>query len=257
MKYKTLKVNIQKRLGWITIKRRKKLNALNRETLAELQHALAILEEDDNVRLLVIRGSGDIAFVAGADIQELAELSAEEGAALAHKGNQQVFDYIEHYSKPVIAAVNGYALGGGLELAMACHLRVFADTAKVGMPETSLGLIPGYGGTQRLPQLVGRGRAMELLLTGDMIDAQRAHEIGLANAVCSPNELETKVRELTAAILKNAPEAQQQLLAAVRAGYDPQTDGYAVETEGFGACFETDNFRQGTSAFLQKRKPKF
>ena len=257
MKYKTLKVNIQKRLGWITIKRRKKLNALNRETLAELQHALAILEEDDNVRLLVIRGSGDIAFVAGADIQELAELSAEEGAALAHKGNQQVFDYIEHYSKPVIAAVNGYALGGGLELAMACHLRVFADTAKVGMPETSLGLIPGYGGTQRLPQLVGRGRAMELLLTGDMIDAQRAHEIGLANAVCSPNELETKVRELAAAILKNAPEAQQQLLAAVRAGYDPQTDGYAVETEGFGACFETDNFKQGTKAFLQKRKPKF
>ena len=257
MKYKTLKVNIQKRLGWITIKRRKKLNALNRETLAELQHALAILEEDDNVRLLVIRGSGDIAFVAGADIQELAELSAEEGAALAHKGNQQVFDYIEHYSKPVIAAVNGYALGGGLELAMVCHLRVFADTAKVGMPETSLGLIPGYGGTQRLPQLVGRGRAMELLLTGDMIDAQRAHEIGLANAVCSPNELETKVRELAAAILKNAPEAQQQLLAAVRAGYDPQTDGYAVETEGFGACFETDNFKQGTKAFLQKRKPKF
>ena len=257
MKYKTLKVNIQKRLGWITIKRRKKLNALNRETLAELQHALAILEEDDNVRLLVIRGAGDIAFVAGADIQELAELSAEDGAALAHKGNQQVFDYIEHYSKPVIAAVNGYALGGGLELAMACHLRVFADTAKVGMPETSLGLIPGYGGTQRLPQLVGRGRAMELLLTGDMIDAQRAHEIGLANAVCSPNELETKVRELAAAILKNAPEAQQQLLAAVRAGYDPQTDGYAVETEGFGACFETDNFKQGTKAFLQKRKPKF
>ena len=257
MKYKTLKVNIQNRLGWITINRPKKLNALNRETLAELQHALAILEEDDNVRLLVIRGSGDIAFVAGADIQELAELSAEEGAALAHKGNQQVFDYIEHYSKPVIAAVNGYALGGGLELAMACHLRVFADTAKVGMPETSLGLIPGYGGTQRLPQLVGRGRAMELLLTGDMIDAQRAHEIGLANAVCSPNELETKVRELAAAILKNAPEAQQQLLAAVRAGYDPQTDGYAVETEGFGACFETDNFKQGTKAFLQKRKPKF
>ena len=257
MKYKTLKVNIQKRLGWITIKRRKKLNALNRETLAELQHALAILEEDDNVRLLVIRGAGDIAFVAGADIQELAELSAEDGAALAHKGNQQVFDYIENYNKPVIAAVNGYALGGGLELAMACHLRVFADTAKVGMPETSLGLIPGYGGTQRLPQLVGRGRAMELLLTGDMIDAQRAHEIGLANAVCSPNELETKVRELAAAILKNAPEAQQQLLAAVRAGYDPQTDGYAVETEGFGACFETDNFKQGTKAFLQKRKPKF
>ena len=257
MKYKTLKVNIQKQLGWITINRPKKLNALNRETLAELHHALAFLEEDDNVRLLVIRGSGDTAFVAGADIQELADLSTEEGATLAQLGNQQVFDYIENYNKPVIAAVNGYALGGGLELAMACHLRVFTDTAKVGMPETSLGLIPGYGGTQRLPQLVGRGRAMELLLTGKMIDAQRAYEIGLTNSVCSPKELYTKVLELAADILKNAPEAQQQLLAAVRAGYDPETDGYAAETEGFGACFETDNFRQGTKAFLKKRKPKF
>jgi enoyl-CoA hydratase len=257
MKFKTLKVSIQKRVGWITINRPKKLNALNRETLADLHHALATLEEDNNVRLLVIRGAGNTAFVAGADIRELAELTSNEAADLALLGNQQVFDYIEHYNKPVIAAVNGYALGGGLELAMACHLRVFADTAKVGMPETSLGLIPGYGGTQRLPQLVGRGRAMELLLTGDMIDAQRAYEIGLANAVCSPKELNTKVFELAAAILKNAPEAQQQLLAAVRAGYDSQTDGYTAETEGFGACFETDNFRQGTKAFLQKRNPKF
>ena len=257
MKYKTLKVKIENQVGWIIINRPKKLNSLNRETLGELHHILAIIEEDSSVRLLVIRGAGDTAFVAGADIKELAELSPVEATALAQQGNKQVFDYIEHFNKPVIAAVNGYALGGGLELAMACHLRVFADTAKAGMPETSLGLIPGYGGTQRLPQLVGRGRAMELLLTGDMIDAQRAHEIGLANAVCSPNELETKVRELAAAILKNAPEAQQQLLAAVRAGYDPQTDGYAVETEGFGACFETDNFKHGTKAFLQKRKPKF
>jgi len=257
MKFKTLKVNIRKRVGWITINRLKKLNALNRETLAELHHTLAILEEDNNVRLLVILGAGDTAFVAGADIRELAELSASEGADLAKQGNQQVFDYIEHYNKPVIAAVNGYALGGGLELAMACNLRVFADTAKVGMPETSLGLIPGYGGTQRLPQLVGRGRAMELLLTGDMIDAQRAYEIGLANVVCSPKELDAKVLELAAAILKNAPEAQLQLLAAVCAGYDPQTDGYAAETEAFGACFGTDNFTQGTKAVLQKRKPKF
>lgn len=257
MKYKTLKLIIQKRVGWITINRPKKLNALNQETLAELHHALAIFEEDDNVRLIVIRGAGNTAFVAGANIRELAVLSAEEGAALAQRGNQQVFDYIEHYNKPVISAVNGYALGGGLELAMACHLRVFADTAKVGMPETSLGLIPGYGGTQRLPQLVGRGRAMELLLTGDMIDAQRAYEIGLANAVCPLKELDTKVLELAAAILKNAPNAQMQLLASVRAGFDPHTDGYVAETEGFAACFETDNFKHGTSAFLKKRKPKF
>jgi len=169
----------------------------------------------------------------------------------------KVFDYIEHYNKPVIAAVNGYALGGGLELAMACHLRVFVNTAKVGMPETSLGLIPGYGGTQRLPQLVGRGRAMELLLTGDMIGAQRAYEIGLANMICPPDALKSKVQELAAAIVKNAPQAQQQLLAAICAGFDPQTDGYAAETEAFGACFGTDNFVQGIQAFLHRRKPKF
>ena len=257
MKYKTLKVKIENQVGWIIINRPKKLNSLNRETLGELHHILAIIEEDSSVRLLVIRGAGDTAFVAGADIKELAELSPVEATALAQQGNKQVFDYIERFNKPVIAAVNGYALGGGLELAMACHLRVFADTAKAGMPETSLGLIPGYGGTQRLPQLVGRGRAMELLLTGDMIDAQHAYDIGLANTVCSLKELDIKVRELAAAILKNAPEAQQQLLAAVRACFDPQVDGYAAETEGFGSCFETENFRQGTKAFLHKRKPKF
>ena len=257
MKYKTLKVKIENQVGWIIINRPKKLNSLNRETLGELHHILAIIEEDSSVRLLVIRGAGDTAFVAGADIKELAELSPVEATALAQQGNKQVFDYIERFNKPVIAAVNGYALGGGLELAMACHLRVFADTAKAGMPETSLGLIPGYGGTQRLPQLVGRGRAMELLLTGDMIDSQRAYEIGLANVVCPLSELDTRVWRLTAAILKNAPEAQEQLLAAVCSGYDPQADGYSVETEGFGACFQTDNFRQGIRAFLEKRKPKF
>lgn len=257
MKLRTLKINIQNQLAWVTINRPKKLNALNRETLAELHRVLVALEEDSKVRLVVLTGAGDKAFVAGADIREFADRSVEEGVALAQFGNQRVFDYIEHYNKPVIAAVNGYALGGGLELAMACHLRVFADTVMVGMPETSLGLIPGYGGTQRLPQIVGRGHAMELLLTGDMIDAKRAHSIGLANRICSPASLEAEVKELAAAILKNAPEAQQQLLAAVCAGFDPQVDGYAVETEAFGACFGTDNFVQGTRAFLQKRKPKF
>ena len=257
MKLKTLTIKIQKKLAWLTINRPKKLNALNSQTLTELHHALVALEEDNKVRVVVLTGAGDTAFVAGADIRELADLTPTAGAALAQQGNQKVFDYIEHYNKPVIAAVNGYALGGGLELAMACHLRVFANTAKVGMPETSLGLIPGYGGTQRLPQLVGRGRAMELLLTGDMIDAQRAYEIGLANAVCPLKELDTKVLELAAAILKNAPNAQMQLLASVRAGFDPHTDGYVAETEGFAACFETDNFKHGTSAFLKKRKPKF
>ena len=257
MKLKTLTIKIEKKLAWITINRPKKLNALNSQTLTELHHALVVLEEDNNVRLVVLTGAGDTAFVAGADIRELADLTPKAGAALAQLGNHKVFDYIEHYNKPVIAAVNGYALGGGLELAMACHLRVFANTAKVGMPETSLGLIPGYGGTQRLPQLVGRGRAMELFLTGDMIDAQRSYEIGLANMICPPAALKSKVQDLAAAIVKNAPQAQQQLLAAVCAGFDLQTDGYAAELEAFGACFGTDNFVHGTKAFLYKRKPKF
>jgi enoyl-CoA hydratase len=153
--------------------------------------------------------------------------------------------------------VNGYALGGGLELAMACHLRVFVDTAKVGMPETSLGLIPGYGGTQRLAQLVGRGRAMEILLTANMLDASRAYEIGLANRVCAAVDLQSTVHELANEIIKNAPQAQQQLLAAVQAGYEPNTDGFAAETEAFSVCFDSENFRQGVTAFLQKRPPKF
>jgi enoyl-CoA hydratase len=257
MKYQNLTLNIHKKIGWITINRPKKHNALNRETLAELHEALVGYEEDNRVRIVVLTGAGDTAFVAGADIRELSDLSAQEGATLAKEGNEKVFDYIEHYNKAVIAAVNGYALGGGLELAMACHLRVFVDTAKVGMPETSLGLIPGYGGTQRLAQLVGRGRAMEILLTANMLDASRAYEIGLANRVCAAVDLQSTVHELANEIIKNAPQAQQQLLAAFQAGYEPNTDGFAAETEAFSVCFDSENFRQGVTAFLQKRSPKF
>ena len=257
MKYEHLKVQQKQAIAWLIIHRPKKRNALNRATLVELHQALVALEQDARVRVVALTGSGDKAFVAGADIAELADLTPEEAKDLVLEGNRTVFDYIENYSKPVIAAVNGYALGGGLELAMACHVRVFADTARVGMPETSLGLIPGYGGTQRLPQLVGKGRAMKLLLTASMVDAQRAYEIGLANRVCSSSELNKTVEILASQIIENAPQAQTQLIGAVNAGYETQTDGYAAEAEAFGTCFGTENFREGTQSFLRKRKPKY
>lgn len=256
MKYNHLKVRFKQAVAWLVVNRPKKRNALNRETLAELHQALVALEQDPAVRVVILTGAGEKAFVAGADIAELADLSPEEATTLVLEGNRLVFDYIENFGKPVIAAVNGYALGGGLELAMACHLRIFSDTALVGLPETSLGLIPGYGGTQRLAQLVGKGRALEIMLTAKMIDAKRAYEIGLANRVCSASELKKTAESLAYQIMENAPEAQTLLIGAVNAGYETQTDGPAAEAEAFGLCFGTENFREGTQAFLRKRKPK-
>jgi len=257
MKYNQLKIRQKQTVAWLMINRPKKRNALNRETLSEIHQALSSLEQDSSVRVVVITGAGEKAFIAGADITELADLTPEDAKELVLKYNRMVFDYIENFSKPVIAAVNGYALGGGLELAMACHLRIFANTAMVGMPETSLGLIPGYGGSQRLPQLVGKGRALEIMLTASMVDANRAYEIGLANFVCSLSELTNTVDKLANQIIGNAPEAQTQLIGAVNAGYETQTDGYKAEAEAFGACFGTDNFRVGTQSFLRKQKPKY
>lgn len=257
MKYRHLKIQHKQAVAWIIINRPKKRNALNRATLAELHSALVALEQDVTVRVVVLTGSGDRAFVAGADITELANLTPEQAKDLVLEGNRTVFDYIENYSKPVIAAINGYALGGGLELAMACHLRIFADTARVGMPETSLGLIPGYGGTQRLPQLVGKGRALEIMLTAKMIDAKRAYEIGLANCVCAASELKKTVETLSYQIMENAPQAQTQLIGAVNASYEIHTDGYKAEADAFGTCFGTENFKEGIQAFLSKRKPRY
>lgn len=257
MKYNQLKIRQKQAIAWLIVNRPKKRNALNRETLSEMHQALLSLEQDSSVRVVIITGAGEKAFVAGADIAELADLTPEEAKDLVLEYNRTVFDYIENFSKPVIAAVNGYALGGGLELAMACHLRIFVSTAMAGMPETSLGLIPGYGGTQRLPQLVGKGRALEIMLTASMIDAQRAYEIGLANRVCSLSELDKTVEALAHQIMGNAPEAQTQLLGAVNAGYETVSDGYKAEAEAFGTCFGTDNFREGTQSFLRKQKPKY
>jgi enoyl-CoA hydratase len=241
----------------VTIERPKVLNALNRETIEDLHTAFIALLSDKNARVLIITGSGTKAFVAGADITELSNFSVEEGAALAKKGQQDLFDLIENYPKPIIAAVNGFALGGGLELAMACHFRLASENAKMGLPEVSLGLIPGYGGTQRLPQLVGKGKAMEMILTGAMISAEVALNYGLVNYVVPQTELIDNCVSIGKKILQNSPNSVKAAIQAVNAGFKTNTDGFAKEIELFGSCFGSDDFQEGTTAFLNKRKPEF
>lgn len=241
----------------VTIERPKVLNALNRETIDDLHTAFIALLSDKNARVLIITGSGTKAFVAGADITELSNFSVEEGAALAKKGQQDLFDLIENYPKPIIAAVNGFALGGGLELAMACHFRLASENAKMGLPEVSLGLIPGYGGTQRLPQLVGKGKAMEMILTGAMISAEVALNYGLVNYVVPQTELIDNCVSIGKKILQNSPNSAKAAIQAVNAGFKTNTDGFAKEIELFGSCFGSADFQEGTTAFLNKRKPEF
>lgn len=244
-------------LARITINRPKKLNALNRETISELSQAFSSLEKDRDVRVIILTGSGDKAFVAGADISEFASFSVEQGEALARKGQEELFDLVENLETPVIAAVNGFALGGGLELAMSCHFRLASDNARMGLPEVSLGVIPGYGGTQRLPQLVGKGRAMEMIMTGGMIDAEKASQYGLVNQVCPPEELLEVAEKLAGKIAKNSPVAITHAIKAVNAGFKKGKDGYQEEIHHFGLCFGTDDFKEGTTAFLEKRKADF
>jgi enoyl-CoA hydratase len=257
MDFNNILLDKNERIAQITINRPKQLNALNRETIAELNQALLHLKNDENVRVLIITGSGEKAFVAGADIKEFANYSVNEGSELAARGQEQLFDLLENFSKPIIAAVNGFALGGGLELAMACHIRVASSNAKMGLPEVSLGVIPGYGGTQRLAQLVGKGRALEMIATAEMISAQRAHQTGLVNHVVEQEELLNTCQGIAAKILKNSPNAVHSAIKCVNAGYNNSMDGYKVEIEEFGKCFGTDEFKEGTSAFLEKRKAKF
>ncbi|MDX9751747.1 MAG: enoyl-CoA hydratase-related protein [Flavobacteriales bacterium] len=249
----------------ITINRPDQLNALNRATIAELDQALTEAEADRGVRVLIITGSGPKAFVAGADIKEFAHFSVEEGKALAADGQKQLFDHVEHLGKPVIAAVNGFALGGGLELAMACHVRIASENAKMGLPEVSLGVIPGYGGTQRLPRLVGKGKAMEMILSAQMIDAADALQWGLVNRVVKQaegpdaggNQLLSTAHELATRIMKNSPTALAAAIRAVNAGYEPGANGLTREIEEFGKCFGTADFKEGTGAFMEKRKANF
>jgi enoyl-CoA hydratase len=248
---------IQDRVAVVTINRPAQLNALNAAVLQELHEEVVRLDADSGVRAVVLTGSGEKAFVAGADIAEFASFSPEEGEALATRGQALVFDRIEQSSKPFIAAINGFALGGGLELAMACHIRLASSTAKMGLPEVGLGVIPGYGGTQRLPRLVGNGRALQMIATAKMIDALTAERWGLVNSVHEGSDLLPQAMALGQQIAMQSGNAITEALAAVRAGWDNPVAGFAEEKKRFGACFQTPEFVEGTTAFLEKRKPQY
>jgi len=240
----------------LTINRPDKLNALNRDTILALHIALNEALADTEIRVIMLTGQGEKAFVAGADIAEFAFFSPEQGEDLAAEGQRLLFDLVAKANKPIIAIINGYALGGGLELALSAHMRVASTSAKMGLPETSLGLIPGYGGTQRMAQLIGKGRALELICTAGMISADRAYEIGLVNHIYPPEELMDGAHRLASAIKKNAPTAVAQAINAVNAGMD-QTKGLQTEIKAFGNCFNTEDFKEGTQAFLEKREAHF
>lgn len=244
----------KKGIAILTINRPEKLNALNKQVLSDINDALDHIESTKEIRLLIITGAGEKAFVAGADIKELSTLNKQSGEQTSSEG-QNLFNRIEHFSKPVIALVNGYALGGGAELAMACHIRIGTKNAVFGLPEVSLGLIPGYGGTQRLPQLVGKGKAMEMILSGNQINAVEANQLGLLNEVFGAEEAFDETNKLAEKILKNGPLAITGAISAINAGY--KSNGYAKEAMLFGQLCETDDFKEGTSAFLEKRKANF
>lgn len=257
MNFDNILVDKNDAIATVTINRPKKLNALNRDTIQELHDAFDALEKEKSIKVIVLTGSGEKAFVAGADISEFADFKEKEGGELAKKGQELLFNFVENLSTPVIAAVNGFALGGGLELAMSCHFRVASDNAKMGLPEVTLGVIPGYGGTQRLPQLIGKGRAMELIMTAGMIDAQKAMSYGLVNYVVPQEELLPLCNKLAGKISNNSSVAIANAIKAVNAGFINDVNGYDVEINAFGSCFATPDFIEGTTAFLEKRKADF
>jgi enoyl-CoA hydratase len=257
MSFENLLVERAESVAILTINRPKVLNALNTQTLDELRRAILALKYDDGVRVVILTGAGDKSFVAGADINELSEQTPISGREHALRG-QHVFDLIEHMGKPVIAAINGYALGGGCELAMACTIRIAADTAKLGQPEINLGIIPGYGGSQRLPRLIGRGRALELLLTGDQISAAEAYRLGLVNRVVTGANLMGEARKLAQTLAAKAPIAVRYIIDAVNKGLQmPLPDAQVFEATLFGLVSTTEDMREGTKAFLDKRKAEF
>lgn len=254
--YKTLLTSIEKNILVITINRPDKMNAINKDVMQELGEVIAELQSNPEIKSVIITGSGAKAFVAGADISQFTGLSVEEGMQVAQKGHD-VFNSIERSTKPVIAAVNGFALGGGCELAMACHFRIASENAKFGQPEVNLGLIPGYGGTQRLVQLIGKGRALEALMTGNMIDANTALQFGLVNHIVPSEELIPKAISILELINSKAPLAIAKCIETANAVYDENLDGFKLEVEAFGECFGTEDMKEGATAFLEKRKPSF
>ena len=255
--YQHLLITSENGIQTITINRPAQLNALNKETISELSMAFKVADDDKAIGVILLTGQGEKSFVAGADIKEFVTFSIAQGGELAYSGQKSLFNLIENLSKPVIAVINGYALGGGLELAMACHLRVAATSSLFGLPEVSLGLIPGYGGTQRLAQLVGKGRANELIFTAGMISAEEAWRIGLVNHIVSPEELLNKSHDLAKKIMKNSGSAIASAIIAINAGFTTGVNGYEIEIEAFGKCFGTEDFKIGTSAFIAKEKPGF
>jgi enoyl-CoA hydratase len=257
MAFQNLLIEHKERIQYIIISRESKLNALNKVTIAELHTAFHEAFHNPGVGGIILTGAGQKAFVAGADISEFSEISADDGSEISRKGQTLVFDVIENGSKPVIAAINGFALGGGLELAMACHIRIAADTAKMGLPEVTLGLIPGYGGTQRLTQLIGKGKALEMIMTADMIPAAEALQYGLVNHVVSQESLLPKAEEILNKILLRAPLAVASAITAVNAAAKDGVNGFEVEMAEFSKCFATKDLQEGIAAFLQKRKPGF
>jgi enoyl-CoA hydratase len=254
--YNSLLTSLENGILLVTINRPDKLNALNSGVMNDLNALMNEVEQDKNIKAVIITGAGQKGFVAGADISEFVGLSVSEGKELARKGHD-IFFKIERCTKPVIAVVNGFALGGGCELAMSCHFRIASENAKFGQPEVNLGLIPGYGGTQRLVQLIGKGRALELLMTGNMIDAPTALEYGLVNYVVPQDQVLTKAKDLLTTIISKAPIAITNCIRAANAVFNEEVNGFQLEIEAFSECFGTSDMKEGTTAFLEKRKPQF
>lgn len=257
MTYENLLVENRDNILIVTLNRPKALNALNARTMSELQHFIHHdAPQRSNIKGIILTGAGEKAFVAGADIKEFLGLKDAEGNSLSKKGHD-IFFSIERFPKPVIAAINGFTLGGGCELAMACHMRVASTSSRFGQPEVNLGLIPGYGGTQRLVQLIGKGKALELMMTADMIKADEAHRLGLVNHVVEPGEEVNKSIEIIEKIASKGPVAISKIIAAVNAHFDKTEDGFTTEVEGFGECTTTEDFVEGATAFIEKRKATF